>query len=72
MLEFEREFLKLAGTTLACTWEAMGGIVTGRKVHYGVDMAFSLLGLVDHCSEMRLLCQEARKALPEKQRGVRS
>lgn len=63
-LEFEREFLKLAGTAFACTLEIMGGEIPGRNL-YGRDMAFSCLGLVDHCGEMRLLCQEAMgKRLP--------
>ena len=61
--DFQREFLKLAGTALACTWEVMGREVAGRRKHFGKpDLAFSVLGLVDHCGEMRLLCQEAQSA----------
>lgn len=35
-LEFEREFLKLAGTAFACTLEIMGGEIPGRNL-YGRD-----------------------------------
>lgn len=65
---FEREFLKLAGTMLACTLEMQGGEIPGRKLYRSPgqsreirrrNLEFSALGLVDHCSEMRLLCQEA-------------
>lgn len=76
-LAFEREFLKLAGIAFACIWELMGNQIPGRKLYCieGADpevlrrnLEFSALGLVDHCQEMRLLCQETRKALDSPKR----
>ena len=58
---FEREFFGLARWMLGCNLRAMGGDVLDCKIPIG-DLAFSLLGLVDYCTEMRFLCQEARHA----------
>jgi hypothetical protein len=61
-MKFEREFLKLAGVMLACHLRAMGGEIVGQPI--GVsrgDLAFSCLGIVDYCGEMRLLCAEAKR-----------
>ena len=67
---FEREFLSLAGTMLACKLEIMGGQIPGRKLHRIAgtrdrailrrNLEFSALGLVDYCGEMWLLCREAK------------
>lgn len=56
---FEREFLKLAGTYLACRLEVMGGRVDRNDLPPGTHLRFSLLGMSDHSGEMRLMCQEA-------------
>lgn len=63
---FEDEFLRLAGTFLACRLEVMGGIVECYDVRPDPDLQFSLLGMVDYSHEMRLVCQEALQGL----RGV--
>ena len=54
---FESEFLSLAAWMLGCNLRAMGGDVRGCRIPIG-DLEFSLLGLVDHCTEMRLCCAE--------------
>lgn len=56
---FQREFLKLAGTYLLCRLRVMGGEVERMTIPPG-DLRFSLLGMTDHSGEMRLLCQEAQ------------
>ncbi len=63
LLKFEQEFFKLAGTVLACHLRAMGGVALISGVPAG-DLAFSLLGIVDYCGEMRLLCQEVMGKRP--------
>lgn len=59
---FEREFLKLAGTYLACRLEVMGGRVVRDDVAFP-ELGLSLLGMTDHSGEMRLTCQEALQGL---------
>lgn len=75
---FEREFLKLAGTMLACTLECMGGEIPGRKIYRNAgespdvlrrNLELHSLGLVDHCTEMRLLCQETLRRTNRKGPG---
>lgn len=55
---FEREFFHLAGWMLACRLEVMGGIIEGLNWPKS-DLAFSLLGYLDHTGEMEMLCKEA-------------
>jgi hypothetical protein len=55
---FEREFLKLAGTMLACRFKVMGGSIEDDT--HGEDIRFALLGMSDYAGEMQLLCKEAR------------
>lgn len=55
-MTFEREFLKLASVVLGCHLAAMGGSVK-HKSGRG-DLGFHLLGIVDYCGEMRVLCDE--------------
>jgi hypothetical protein len=57
-MAFEREFLKLAAVALGCHLRAMGGDFKAG-VSKG-DLAFSCLGIVDYCGEMKLLCKEVR------------
>jgi hypothetical protein len=64
-LTFEREFLRLAAVALGCHLRAMGGDVGGGPPG---DLAFSCLGIVDYCGEMKLLCKEV---LGEASVGVR-
>lgn len=68
-VSFEREFLKLAGTMLACTLEIMGGKVSNLREmpkspnpsqdRSRRNLEFLTLGLVDHCTELRFLCAES-------------
>lgn len=60
MKDFEREFFHLAAWMLGCNLRAMGGDVTGCKIPRG-SLEFSLLGMMDHSIEMRLLCREKLK-----------
>ncbi len=60
MPQFEREFFSLAKWMLGCHLRAMGGDVIGCKIPRG-DLGFSILGIVDFCGEMKLLCAEVRK-----------
>lgn len=58
--QFERRFLSLATTALACTLRAMGGEIIGCDIpNYGLES--ELQGLQDYCAEMRLLCAEAKR-----------
>lgn len=58
--QFEHEFFGLASWMLGCTLRAMGGDVDRSRIPAG-DLAFSCLGMMDHCIEMRLLCLEYRR-----------
>lgn len=53
---FEKEFFSLAKWMLGCRLRCMGGDVECDIPHG--DLAFSLLGYVDHADEMGLLCAE--------------
>jgi hypothetical protein len=61
-LDFEREFMRLAAVALGCHLRAMGGDFQAGAVKG--DLAFSCLGIVDYCGEMKLLCKEVRKQAP--------
>ena len=57
--EFEKEFLKILVTTwLCCRLEVMGSSVINRSIHYGTNLAFSLLGMIDYQCEMELYTKE--------------
>ena len=52
----ESEFLKLAGSYLACRWKVMGHFIDGDP-HHG-DIGWDLLGMIDHQLEMELIVKE--------------
>jgi hypothetical protein len=52
----ENEFLKLAGTYLACRWKAMGHTIEGDL--YPGPLQWSLLGMHDYAWEMELILYE--------------
>lgn len=58
-MKFQREFLGLAKWYLACRLRVMGGDVENWNPGGGLEG--SLLGMLDHAHEMRLLCAEVRK-----------
>lgn len=65
-LRFEREFLKLAGTMLACRLALMGG-TPDHRLHVPVQdwesLDWALLGMTDYEDEMQHVCTDRRKSL---------
>jgi hypothetical protein len=59
---WENEYLKLAGTYLACRWKAMGHTIEGDL--YPGPLQWSLLGMHDYALEMELILQEADLTSP--------
>lgn len=57
-LAFEREFFSLAKWMLGCRLRCMGGEVEGE--HETGSLEGALLGYVDYCGEMQMLCAEQR------------
>lgn len=57
----EKEYLKLAGTYLACRWEVMGHTVEGGPFRPSNDinrLEYSMLGMHDSAWEMELILYE--------------
>jgi hypothetical protein len=59
---WENEFLKLAGTYLACRWKVMGNVIEGDL--YPGPLQWSLLGMHDYAWEMELILQELALTSP--------
>lgn len=62
-VKFEREFIRLGATWLACRLAVMGGTPESGQ-HFPVSdfrsLGWAMLGCVDYSAEMRLLCREAQ------------
>lgn len=57
-MALSREFLKVAGTYLACRWLVMGHEIEPVVAGWNGGLEGFLLGMHDQAHEMRLICNE--------------